>query len=290
MVRKDNSRFYAEANAEIIRDANGEPKSILIISRDISDRKRAEEEVIRLNAELEQRVLDRTAQLEAANKDLEAFSYSVSHDLRTPLRALDGFANILMEDYAAVLDDEGKRMLKIIISNANNMGHLIDELLSFSRLGRTGISYSEIDMREMAESVFNEYASETDKEKISFRLPDIPEASGDPAMIKQIWVNLITNAIKFTSKKPDRNIEIGFIPGNNETVYFVRDNGAGFDMANSSNMFGVFKRLHTTKEFDGTGVGLAIVKRIVQRHKGSVRAEGVVNEGATIYFSIPFRK
>jgi PAS domain S-box-containing protein len=408
MVRKDNSRFYAEANAEIIRDANGEPKSILIISRDISerkeaevalresdelnrsllqtipfgmeivdeegnilflsdnlkqmfgenvlghkcwtlyrddknqcadcplhegitigrtssyeahdvmggrtfnvshtgtlfqgkkamleifqdvtDRKHAEEEVIRLNEQLEQRVLDRTAQLEAANKDLEAFSYSISHDLRTPLRALDGFANILMEDYAAVLDDEGKRMLKIIISNANNMGHLIDELLSFSRLGRTGISYSEINMREMAESVFNEYASETDKEKISFSLPDIPEASGDPAMIKQIWVNLITNAIKFTSKKPDRNIEIGFIPGNNETVYFVRDNGAGFDMANSRNMFGVFKRLHTTKEFDGTGVGLAIVKRIVQRHKGSVRAEGVVNEGATIYFSIPFRK
>jgi PAS domain S-box-containing protein len=408
MVRKDGSRFFAEANAEVIRDANGEPKSILIITRDISerkeaevalresdelnrsllqtipfgmeivdeegnilflsdnlkqmfgenilggkcwtlyrddknqcidcplhegitigrtssyeahdvmggrtfnvshtgtmfqgkkamleifqditDRKRAEEEVIRLNTELEQRVFDRTSQLEAANKDLEAFSYSVSHDLRTPLRALDGFANILMEDYAAVLDDEGKRMLKIIISNANNMGHLIDELLSFSRLGRTGISYSEINMREMAESVFNEYASETDKEKISFSLPDIPNASGDPAMIRQVWVNLITNAIKFTSKKPDRNIEIGFIPGNNETVYFVRDNGAGFDMANSSNMFGVFKRLHTTKEFDGTGVGLAIVKRIVQRHKGSVRAEGVVNEGATIYFSIPFRK
>ncbi len=290
MVRKDNSRFYAEANAEIIRDANGEPKSILIISRDISDRKRAEDEVTRLNAELEQRVLDRTAQLEAANKDLEAFSYSISHDLRTPLRALDGFANILMEDYANAIDDEGKRMLKIIVSNANNMGRLIDELLSFSRLGRQDISYSIINMREMAEEVFNEHATETDKEKISFRLLDIPPASGDPAMIRQIWVNLISNAIKFTSKKKDRSIEIGFIPENTENVYYVKDNGAGFDMTNAKNMFGVFKRLHTTKEFDGTGVGLAIVKRIVQRHKGSVRAEGAVNEGATISFSMPIRK
>ena len=289
MVRKDGSRFYAEANAEIIRDANDEPKNILIISRDITDRKHAEEEVIRLNAELEQRVLDRTAQLEAANKDLEAFSYSISHDLRTPLRALDGFANILMEDYANAIDDEGKRMLKIIVSNANNMGRLIDELLSFSRLGRQDISYSVINMREMAEEVFNEHATATDKEKISFCLLDIPSASGDPAMIRQIWVNLISNSIKFTSKKTDRIIEIGCIAENTENVYYVKDNGAGFDMTNAKNMFGVFKRLHTTKEFDGTGVGLAIVKRIVQRHKGSVRAEGTVNEGATVYFSMPVR-
>lgn len=290
MVRKDGSRFYAEANAEIIRDASGEPKSILIISRDISDRKRAEDEVIRLNSELEQRVLDRTAQLEAANKDLEAFSYSVSHDLRTPLRALDGFANILMEDYADAIDDEGKRMLKIIVSNANNMGRLIDELLSFSRLGRKDISYSEINMREMAEEVYNEHVSETDKETISFRILDIPRASGDPAMIRQIWVNLIANAIKFTSHKPERNIEVGFKTGNGENIYYVKDNGAGFDMANAKNMFGVFKRLHSAKEFEGTGVGLAIVKRIVQRHKGNVKAEGAVNEGATVYFSMPIRK
>jgi len=290
MLRKDGSIFYAEANAEIIRDANDEPKNILIISRDITDRKHAEEEVNRLNAELEQRVLDRTAQLEAANKDLEAFSYSVSHDLRTPLRALDGFANILMEDYADTIDDEGKRMLKIIVSNANNMGLLIDELLSFSRLGRREISYSVINMREMALMVYQENTTDAEKDSITFSITDIPDASGDPAMIRQVWVNLISNAVKFTSKKQQRSIEIGFIPGNAENVYFIKDNGAGFDMANVKNMFGVFKRLHTTREFEGTGVGLAIVKRIVQRHKGKIMAEGEVNKGATVSFSIPLHR
>jgi len=265
-------------------------KAMLEIFQDITDRKRAQEEVIRLNAELEQRVLDRTSQLEAANKDLEAFSYSVSHDLRTPLRALDGFANILLEDYAGILDAEGKRMLKIIISNANNMGRLIDDLLAFSRLGRKEISYSKINMREMAKAVYNELSSESDKETISFNLLEIPSASGDPAMIRQIWVNLISNAIKFTSKKTGRRIEIGFTSTKGEKVYYVKDNGAGFEMAKSKHIFGVFKRMHSAKDFDGTGVGLAIVKRIVQRHKGNVSAEGIVNEGVTVTFSIPARK
>ncbi len=284
MVKKDQSRFYAEANAEIIRDAGGEPKSILFVLRDITERKQAEEEINKLNEELEKRVFERTKQLEAVNQELEAFSYSVSHDLRTPLRALDGFANILLQDYSPFLDTEGKRLLGIIIGNANKMGYLIDDLLSFSRLNRREIKFDKIDMYSMVNSVYQEIVPESEREKISFHLQNIPETYGDPAMIRQVWLNLIGNAVKYSSKKSNRIIEVGNATEGSKTIYFVKDNGAGFDMAHSVKLFGVFQRLHTTKDFEGTGIGLAIVQRIVTRHQGRVWAEGKVNEGATFYF------
>jgi PAS domain S-box-containing protein len=225
--------------------------------------------------------------LEATNKELEAFSYSVSHDLRAPLRAMDGFARILQEDYAAVIDAEGRRLLEVITHNTKKMGMLIDDLLSFSRISRQEIKFSGIDMRTMANSVFQELAVDTDKEKIIFHLQEIPSAYGDPSMVRQVWVNLIGNAIKFTSRKPDRIIEVGSKTEGPENIYYVKDNGAGFDMAYSNKLFGVFQRLHTEKDFEGTGVGLAIVQRIILRLKGSVWAEGKINEGAAFYFSLP---
>ncbi len=273
-----------------LKDSAGKPGRFVFMHENITERKLYEAEIHTLNEQLEQRVIDRTAQLEAANKELEAFSYSVSHDLRTPLRALNGFATILTEDYSIVLDDEGKRLLAVISENATKMGCLIDDLLSFSRLGRVEMVLSTIQMKTLAASVFNELVPEKDRDKIRFTLGNIPVTLGDPSMVKQVWVNLIGNAIKFTSKKTDRHIEIGVITGENENIYFVKDNGAGFEMAKATKLFSVFQRLHTLKEFDGTGAGLAIVRRIILRHNGLVWAEGKVNEGATFYFSLPLLK
>ncbi|HBG28139.1 MAG: hypothetical protein A2Y10_06615 [Planctomycetes bacterium GWF2_41_51] len=226
-------------------------------------------------------------QLEATNKELESFSYSVSHDLRAPLRAISGFAEAVSEDYADKLDDNGKRYLELIADNANKMGQLIDDLLSFSRLGRQEIIKSQIDMKRLANSVFEELMQQTDGRKIKFIITDIQPVFGDKSMIQQVLINLLSNAVKFTSNRKEAVIEFGSISGSCSTTYYVKDNGVGFDMRYVDKLFGVFQRLHALTEFEGTGVGLALVSRIISRHGGRVWAQGKINEGATFYFELP---
>ena len=264
------------------------PGKNLMIStvRDVTKNKRAEEEIRRLNSNLERKVLERTAQLEASNKELEAFSYSVSHDLRTPLRAISGYSKILTEDFSSMLNEEGKRLTGLINKNAVNMGILIEDLLKFSKMSRQETIKSNIYMHEMANSIYHELVSEKEKENINFTILKIPDAFGDPSLIKQVWRNLIGNAIKFSSTKSNPAIEIGTIKSDTENIYYVKDNGIGFNMEHSHKLFGVFKRLNNAKEFEGTGVGLANVQRIINRHGGRVWAEGKEGEGAVLYFSL----
>ncbi len=230
------------------------------------------------------------SQLQAANKELEAFSYSVSHDLRAPLRSIHSFTGILKEDYGEVLDNEGKRICGIIESSTIRMGHLIDDLLTFSRIGRSGLNFFRIGMAQLSRSVFQELTSPDEREQISFSVMKLPPAFGDPVLIKQVMTNLISNALKYSAKKEKSEIIIGSYQDNDETVFYVRDNGVGFDMKYVNKLFGVFQRLHSTMEFEGNGVGLAIVKRIILRHRGRVWAEGDPERGASFYFTLPVEK
>lgn len=236
---------------------------------------------------LEQKVQDRTWQLERANKELDAFSYSVSHDLRTPLRAINGYAVMLKEDYGPQFDAEGNRIINNIVTNATRMGRLIDDLLAFSKLGKKDLALTHVDMQGLAHTVVNELLQNEDDKDYDIQITGLPPVEADAGMIRQVLMNLVSNAIKYSSKKEHPVIRIGGEDYDNYAVYFVKDNGAGFDMAYSDKLFGVFQRLHSQEEFEGTGVGLALVKRIIDKHHGTVRAEGKEGQGATFYFHLP---
>ena len=280
----DHAVRIMQASEMVITGADGKAERMVGINHDSTESKLAEERIRELNTALE----SRATALEAANKELEAFSYSVSHDLRAPLRAVDGFSRMVLTDYAPKLDDEGRRMLGVIRSEAQRMGRLIDDLLAFSRLGRQPIEAARIDMQALVQEVCDELLALEPERQVRFELHPLPSALGTQSMIRQVWINLIGNALKFTKEREVAEIEIGVTEDESGgRVYYVKDNGVGFDMRYAEKLFGVFQRLHSQQEFPGTGVGLALVQRIVQRHGGRVWAEAEVNRGATFYFMLP---
>jgi two-component system, sensor histidine kinase and response regulator len=239
------------------------------------------------NAALEQRIRERTAELEMANKELEAFSYSVSHDLRAPLRHIDGYASILMEQYIKDMPPDARRLLEVVIGETRQMGKLIDDLLRFSRLSRQPLAKESINSAALFREVLEPLQKEHAARKVEVRFGELPDCHGDGSLLRQVVVNLLSNAFKFTRQRENAIVEIGGRMQDQERVYFVRDNGAGFDMQYARRLFGVFQRMHTSEEFEGTGVGLSIVQRIVIRHGGRVWAEAAVDQGATFYFTLP---
>jgi len=266
-------------SASLVDDPENTATSLAITERDITQQKIAAEQIMRLNNDLKGHV----AKLEGANKELESFSYSVSHDLRAPLRSIAGYSGMLKEDYGEKLDEGASRMLGVIEKNAVKMNSLIDDLLEFSRTGRKEVGKVDVDMHELAVDVIKEVAGE----KVKFKVGELPRVMADRTLITQVWTNLISNAVKYSGKKDSPVVEIGSFPQDNYIVFFVKDNGAGFGMEYADKLFGVFQRLHKTEEFEGTGIGLAIVHRVITRHGGRAWAEGKVNEGATFYFSLP---
>lgn len=282
---------WNQARAVPIRAADGSIAAWVGMNIDIHEqetaklaRSRAADEIRQLNSELEQRVQERTVQLKAANKELEAFSYSVSHDLRAPLRALIGFAHILHDDEAEHLSADGLRLLELVWTNAGKMSTLIDDVLQFSRVGRIELKREDVDMGALARAVADDLHVTFPRAELS--IAELPRVSGDASMLRQVWANLIENAFKYSSKTEQPRIVVGTRDAGGETAYFVADNGAGFDMAHAEQLFEVFQRLHAESEFPGTGAGLAIVKRIVERHGGRIWAEAQPNRGATFYFTL----
>ncbi len=280
----NKSVHYIESRAIIIRDEQGKALRAIGVSWDITDQKVAEIKLSELNEALEQRIATRTSQLTEANKELVSFSYSISHDLRAPLRIINGYASILANEYNTVLGEEANRLVGIIKNNSMRMGNLIDNLLTFSNLGKEELRLSSVEMKELVAEAIAELGPE---EKVLIKIGDLPKARCDQNLMKQVWLNLLSNAIKYSAKNEKAIIEIGSEKEGREIVFYVKDNGVGFDMHYSSKLFGVFQRLHTIAEFEGTGIGLAIVYRIVTRHGGRVWFDAQVKKGATFYFSLP---
>jgi len=286
--RKDGTTVWVEVASRFVVNAESGHLEMYAVSRDITERKQAEEEIRRLNQDLEQRVRDRTDQLEAANKELEAFAYSVSHDLRSPLRHIDGFLELLQQRLTPTLDEPSRHYMQAIASAAKRMGLLIDDLLSFSRMGRHDLARQAVDLNGLVYDAIQELEPETHGRDIQWRIAKLPVVTGDRAMLRVVLVNLISNALKFTRSQPRPDIEIGCEAASaTELVCFIRDNGVGFDMSYADKLFGVFQRLHRAEEFEGTGIGLANVRRIIHRHGGRTWAQGEVDRGATFYFSLP---
>ena len=284
--KRDNRHFLRTFSPVWEVDPDKKIKRVAVVSKDITKLKQAEEEAHRLNAELERRVLERTAQLEAANKELESFSYSVSHDLRAPLRAIDGYARMILKKYGDKFNEDALSKFNIIRSSVHMMGQLIDDLLTFSRLSRKHMSVSKIDMEALVEDVWKELQVINPDRNINLKVNSMPPCYGDRILIKQVYYNLISNAVKFTKYRDPALIEVGGYVDGNEDLYYVRDNGVGFDMAYYDKLFGVFQRLHSASDFEGTGVGLATVQRIINRHGGRVWGEGKIDQGASFYFAL----
>lgn len=284
--RADGVYRWFKTRATRLSDASGKTMKWFGSNTDIDDQKRAEEEIKKLNEDLNRRAVE----LESANKELEAFSYSVSHDLRAPLRHIDGFVHLIQKHAASSLDEKSRRYLKTLSESAKQMGHLIDDLLAFSRMGRSELRRTAVRLDQLVQEVVREFQEETQRRKIHWKIGPLPQVDGDPSMLRLALLNLVSNAVKYTRPRTQPRIEISSNPEGDETVFFIRDNGVGFDMQYVNKLFGVFQRLHSAAEFEGTGIGLANVRRIVHRHGGRIWAEGAVEGGATFYFSLPNRK
>jgi PAS domain S-box-containing protein len=270
----------------LLWNASSDPdrQRIYAAARDVTEKKKSEEEIEKLNSELQKHVQE----LGSLNQELEAFSYSVSHDLRAPLRHVTGFADLLQRNLSSSVDEKSRHFLEVISESARRMGILIEDLLAFSRAGRVTMRSRRVDLRGLTEEVKRELEPETSGRDVAWRINGLPDVQGDPSLIRQVLTNLLSNALKYTGPRLHAEIEVGCLPADSgEAVLFVRDNGVGFDMKYVERLFGVFQRLHGAEEFEGTGIGLANVRRIVHRHGGRTWAEGAVGQGATFYFSLP---
>jgi PAS domain S-box-containing protein len=275
------------SNFPIARDNGGKTTLACTFIHDISERKAAEEALRLLNRELDRRVLARTAQLETANREMHDFTYTVSHDLRAPLRHIDGFMDLLQQKAGQALDEESRHYMAAVSDAAQKMGLLIDDLLAFSRMGRHAMFFQAVDLGTLVCEVMRELEPDTAGRNIDWRIGELPTVSADAALLRMVLSNLITNALKYTRPRGQAEIEIGCQAGEKETIFFIRDNGVGFDMTYGDKLFGVFQRLHRAEEFEGTGIGLATVRRIIARHGGRTWAEGKIDQGASFYFSLP---
>src|SRR5262249_1271612 len=285
--RSDGTRVFVSSRWSLRRDEQGRPMEILETGNDISDRKAREEEIRRLNLDLEHR----SGELQASNKELEAFAYSISHDLRAPLRHMVGYTELLQRHAGASLDEKSRRYMATIVDSTKRMGSLIDDLLSFSRIARTEARETTVSMQQLVKEVRAEIEPDTTGREIGWRVGELPDLYGDRSMLRLALVNLISNAVKFTRKRQHAEIEIGCLPKQPEGVtLFVKDNGVGFDMRYANKLFGVFQRLHRAEAFEGTGIGLATVQRIIHRHGGKVWAEALVDAGATFFIEVPNRR